>query len=373
MTLRCRILLVVLSALLSQGCYTDGAARVEAPTRRVTCLAQGYAIENLCEDEKQYLDWAASAYPEWKLADLTAERLQDVVKQTRDVDKAAALFYQRLVADPENRRFREELARREGQVKAGAVPRLQRRVLLALAPGMFYADNQTAIDATGKSLRDVALALGMTETVIPTESTGTVERNGGLICRFIEDVERKNKADSVILASASKGSSDVRMAMRYCGQASYFHIVSGWVNMGGILRGSHLVDGVLRDGMSRWKARFYFWMQGYDWEGLRSLRHAPDGPLAAEVPIPGGVKVVNVVGVPLFRHVTARARPFFLFLVPQGPSDGMVLLAESYVPGTPVYASFRNDHYFQWPIPEERIKGLLLYLLDPPPQGVSRR
>lgn len=358
--------------LLSWSCYSDGAARTDAPTRAVTCLGSGYMVENLCEDEKEYLDQAAAFHPEWGLADLSHERLQKIVKETKDVDQAAALFFHRAVNDPRNRVFLKDLERLEGRVNEPPAPG-RNRTLLAVAPGMFYADNHDEIDTTGSSLRSVAKSLGFSEDVIPTEPTGTVDGNGEIICKYIEKVDRDRNADRILLASASKGSADIRMAMKQCGHEPYFRRVSGWMSMGGILHGSHLVDGVLNDRFSRWRARFYFWVRGYNWEGLRSLRHSADGPLAADVAIPAHVTMVNIIGVPLFRHVTQRARPFYLFLVPQGPSDGIVLLADAYVPGALVYASFRNDHYFQWPIPEPRIKAFLLYMAERAQTGISGR
>jgi hypothetical protein len=42
----------------------------------------------------------------------------------------------------------------------------------------------------------------------------------------------------------------------------------------------------------------------------------------------------------------------------------MTLLADSYMEGAINVPSWRNDHYFQWPIPENRIKAYFSYLIE---------
>ncbi|EHQ07007.1 hypothetical protein [Leptonema illini] len=344
------------------ACYSDQAA-VVTPPRSVTCLDEEYEIPNLCEDEKEYLDWARGYRPELKFSDLTGEDYKGIVQTTKDVDKAAALFYQRLIADPRNRSFLNQIKaieRRDSEKRSQSGAGL----LLAVAPGMFYKDNKGEVDATGASLRSIARELGMAEAIIPTEQTGTVQQNGHIICEYVENIQKSKKVSGLIIASASKGSSDMKMAIRECGRQPWFRVVRGWINMGGILNGSRLVDYILNNPSAYWRARYYFWRKGYDWDGLRSMRHGEDAPLSGPVDIPSGMTVINIVGVPLFRHVTTRARPFYLAMVPQGPSDGIILLSEAYIPGTITYASFRNDHYFQWPVPESRIRAFLIYLIN---------
>ena len=349
------------------GCYTDQAVVVKEPVRKITCLDTGYEISNLCEDEKEYLDWAHQYRPDLRFSDLTNEIFAGIVSETKDVDKAAALFYERAITDPLNRSFLKRINQIEEQTSLAknspqSVVNMV-NITLAVAPGMFYNDNSGQVDATGQSLRSIAQQIGMKQAVILTEQTGTVEGNGAIICDYIKTSAADEKA-AIILASASKGSSDVKMAIEQCGQEPYFKIVRGWINFGGILQGSRVVDYILDHSSAYWKARYYFWKQGYNWQGFLSIRRGEDAPLNQPLSVPSGVTVVNIVGVPLFRHLTPRARPFYLAMVPQGPSDGMVLLSEAYVPGTIVYASFRNDHYFQWPVPEDRIRAFLIYMAE---------
>lgn len=358
-----RFIFFLISINFVAACYSDQPAVVAQEPKAVSCMEHDYEISNLCEDEKQYLDWARTYRPELQFSNLSNEHLVEIIRESKDVDKAAALFYHRLITDSRNRSFLNQIKKIEGSV-ANDGSRIGTGMMLAVAPGMFYKDNSGEVDATGASLRDIARDMGMTEGIIPTEQTGTVEQNGHIICEYVEKIQESARVSGLIIASASKGSSDMKMAIRECGHQPWFRVVRGWINMGGILNGSRLVDYILNNPSAYWRARYYFWRKGYDWEGLRSMRHGEDAPLAGPVDIPSGMTVINIVGVPLFRHVTTRARPFYLAMVPLGPGDGIILLTEAHIPGTITYASFRNDHYFQWPVPESRIRAFLIFLID---------
>lgn len=77
--------------------------------------------------------------------------------------------------------------------------------------------------------------------LIPTESTGTAQENGRLICDWLAN----RKGESIILASLSKGGTDVRMAMLQSGANDRFRNVIGWINVGGILYGSPMASWIL--------------------------------------------------------------------------------------------------------------------------------
>ena len=337
--------------------------RLEDPTKRnvrIRCITNAYRISNLCDDEKKLLDWAAS-YPAYKnLNELTREVLQKVTRQEKDINKATALFYHRVITEPRNKIFLDDLERREKQI-AKKLPNYSReKVLLAMAPGMFYKDNPE-VGADGRILRALARKIGLMEALIPVPQDGTVEENGEIICKFIRNAVSAKK---IILTSVSKAGGDVKIALEKCGDKSYFKKVIGWYNVGGINRGSVLINRIESGWRSRWEARIYFFIKGYNYQGMRSLRAGKGAPLEGKLQLPKHVRVVNVVGVPFERHVTKRARPFFKGMLPYGPNDGLSLNADSIISGGAIYPAFRNDHYFRWPMPENRILAFLSYLVE---------
>lgn len=359
--MKTQFILTLLSFMMLFSCRSTGANNNpdNKLMKKVSCADNAYFIQNICEDELEYLKWAEENYPDHPhLNDLTQSFLQQVTHATKDVDKAAALFYNRTIREPRNRNFIEFLENYE----KGKQPKPDysgKNILLALVPGMFYKDNHDQVDSTGQSIRSVAKSMGIRDVVVPTEQTGTVTTNGTIVCRFVE----QSTANHIILASASKGSADVKVAISICGNQPYFRKVIGWFNIGGILKGSLLVNNISASWYNRLKGRISFFLKGYNWNGLMSIKKTPDAPLHQEIALPDTLLVINVIGVPLFRHVIQRAWPYYLYLTRYGPNDGMVLLSDSYIRNAITYSSFRNDHYFQWPFPDRRIEGFLEFIL----------
>ena len=162
----------------------------------------------------------------------------------------------------------------------------------------------------------------------------------------------------------SKGSGDVKRAIQKCGDKPFFKKVLGWYNVGGLQKGSLLVNDINDTCVYKAEARSYFCWNGYNWDGLQSLEVGPGTALDSDLKFPEHMIVINVIAVPLFRHVSNRARPFYEYLIRYGPNDGLTLLAESYLEGAITYPSWRNDHYFRWPIYKYRMMAFMTYMVE---------
>ncbi|BDA79419.1 hypothetical protein LPTSP3_g23490 [Leptospira kobayashii] len=352
---------VIAVPLVLNFCHVDRKLEIPQETSKtVECKTDQYGISNLCDDEKAYLDWAKAQKKYKSLKDLTREELQRLTQETLDVDKTSALFYLKAAEEPINKKFISYLDRKEKEIEKKRPDFSKKNILLAMVPGMFYKDNPT-VGADGKALRDLATGLGLKEDVIPVDQTGTVEENAKVICEYV-----KNRTDvnGIIFASVSKGSGDLKKAIQLCGEEDYFKKAKGWYNIGGLNKGTLLVDGIEGNWRYKWEARSYFFWKGYNYDGFLSMGAGPGKPLDFELKVPKHLLLINVIAVPQFRQVTKRARPFYEHLIQYGPNDGMTLLADSYVEGAVTYPSFRNDHYFQWPIYENRLRAFFTYIVE---------
>ncbi|MCE9599458.1 MAG: hypothetical protein K8S54_15965 [Spirochaetia bacterium] len=352
--------IAVLLLLGSLACHVDRKLEVPEQTRVVKCETNAYMLKGLCDDEVEYLNWAAK-YPGMpKLADVNQEGLHKIVQDTKDVDRAAAVYYHRVISESRNRELVEFLDRKQTVIATKKPDFSSKKLLLALAPGMFYADNpQTGAD--GQELRTMAKELGLAEAVIPVEQTGTIETNATIICNFVKS---RDDVQGIIIASLSKGSGDFKRAIQKCGDEPYFKKVRAWYNIVGINKGSHLITDIDQTWQYKMEARAYFCWNGYNWDGFMSMRAGAGAPLESELKIPQQMLVVNVVAVPLFRFVTDRARPFYEYLIRYGPNDGMTLLADSAIAEGVTYVSWRNDHYFRFPIYRPRMQAFLVYIVE---------
>lgn len=358
-----RAALILLAMLAFAGACARVDRKLDDPSKnlkKVDCKVSSHYIDNLCEDEVQYLKWADDLKEYPRLADLNRDVLYQITQSTKDVDKAAALFYSRVIREPQNKRFYEYLIGKEKQLIQSTPDYSDQNVLLALVPGAFYEDN-TGIGADGAKLRELVVKMGLKEDMIRVEQTGSVYRNAEIICDYLKN---RNDVTGIILASVSKGSSDIKMAITKCGHEPYFQKVIGWYNIGGINKGSVLVNALNDDWTNKWEARTYFCLQGYDWEGVQTMRADKGSPLDFDLKLPEQILLINVVGVPTFRFVTNRARPYYEYLIRYGPNDGVSLLSDTYMPGGITWASWRNDHYFRWPISEQKMQAFVVYIIE---------
>ena len=362
---RSLISLLAVAGLLS--CHVDRPFEEPKPGDRIVhCNGRAYYLDAICEDEKEYLDWATKAYPEYpKFSNLTRDVLQKITVETKDVDKAASLFYERSLRDRNNIEMLEFIGVKEKELAKRVPDYTGEKVLLALVPGMFWMDNPE-VGAAGEQLRELADQMGMTSSIVPVEQTGTVEKNGKDICEFLQ---QQTDVKSIIVASISKGGGDMKKALQYCGNTPAFRKVRAWFNIAGITAGSQLVNGINDTIAYKAEARAYFCFKGYNWDGMMYMRAANDAPLEFEVSVPKHMMVVNVIAVPLFRYVSSRAKPYYQYMIKYGPNDGITLLADSYVPGGSTYISFRNDHYFRNPISEQKMQAFLVYIMSKPFQA----
>ncbi len=355
-----RSLFLITISLLVLSCTAD--RRLNDPKealRGMQCEGIDYYVDEICESEKAILDWAA-AYPKYRnLRELTRAALKEI-QDEYDIDHAAAVFYHRAITEPINRKFIEYIYTKQNQLLRKNPDYSKKNILFAIAPGMFYKDNKEA-DADGKLIRGIVKTMGIAEAVIPTEQTGTVQENGTIICEFIKANQDKS---TIIVGTASKGSGDFKMAIEQCGNEPYFSKVSGWFNFGGINKGSLVMNAMMEHWLISAEGKIYFWWKNYNWKGLESLRAGDDAPLGKDLVIPKGLIVANIVGVPMAQVVTERGRPFYDYLSQFGPNEGLTLLADSYIPGTPLFPTWRNDHYFRVPMPEERMKAFITYIVE---------
>ncbi len=328
--------------------------------KQYQCDGTDYYIDYICDDEKVNLDWAAS-YPKYrKLKDLNRATLLEIMKESGSIDKAAAVFYHRAITDPLNKKLIDYIHKKDTEFTKNTPDFSTKNLLFAIAPGMFYKDN-TEVDADGRMIRGIVRQMGISEAVIQTDQSGTVEKNGKIICEFIKS---HTEVNGIIIGSASKGSGDFKKAIEICGNEPYFERLKGWFNFGGINKGSLIVNGMMDHWLYRMEGKLYFWLFGYNWDGLVSMRGGENAPLSGELVIPKSVVVVNIVGVPTYRLVTDRARPFYNYLSQFGPNEGINLLSDSHLDGIPLYPSWRNDHYFRLPVPEGRIKAFIAYIVE---------
>jgi hypothetical protein len=300
-------------------------------------------------------DWPE--YEHW--SELTAEVLREIATLC-GIDFATALLYDRIVRSPEHGPFLQQLESLPVEA-AGSGRRLDATVVIV--PGAFYIEHPHT-GADGRLLREEAAKFGCRAELIPLASFGLLTENARRICDWLSG----RPGENLILVSLSKGGADVKMALAEPDGARAFRNVVVWVNLCGLVNGTPLVTWLFAHRLRTLWYRLLFWSRGYNFEVIRELGRDCGGPLDSDLQLPRHVKVINVVGFPLARHMSnSLARRCYRRLRAAGPNDGAgILLADvCRLPGL-VYPVWGADHYLRpaWGDVRNVAARLLHYLRD---------
>jgi hypothetical protein len=222
---------------------------------------------------------------------------------------------------------------------------------LLIVPALFYKE-RPEFGGDGRALAAIAEHCGFTVALAPLHSRGSIKENAQLIWQTIEQEESAN----LWLASLSKGSSEVRLALQSHPQHPALAKVRGWINVSGLVRGTPLAERY-RLGM-----KAFFLLAGVDSRTADELhpRHfywqTPFYP-------PPHLHVINLIGVPLRHHIRQRNMLWrYTRLARFGPNDGMAPLHDLLVEPGLLYPVWGADHFFQTPQVDSLLHKLFTYI-----------
>ncbi|MBQ26605.1 MAG: hypothetical protein CMH81_00460 [Nitrospiraceae bacterium] len=252
-------------------------------------------------------------------------------------------------------KFSDELdaiLRSQQQVSLNATQ--YRSYVILFAPGWLYrSDPSTGADF--RQQREIFDRMGIQTVLIETEESGSVERNAAIIADEI--MRRRDGEEKLILVSTSKSGAEAALALgAHLTSAQTTH-VRAWVNVGGVIQGTQLADGVM-NWPQRWGLRLYFWWKGWNVAGLASMTTDVRRARYAHVRIPDDILVVNYMAVPLSGDVSGGVRSRYEALRPYGPNDGLTLLVDEIIPGSVTVLELGLDHFFRDPAIEWKAVAL---------------
>jgi hypothetical protein len=299
---------------------------------------------------RRHIPPALSDASQLSLGELTPETLRRIAAE-HGIDAATAFAFDRVCQSSQHAAF---IRRVDALQSASCEAALPPDFLIGIVPAAFYRE-MPHTGADGRVLRETASRLGLQVETIPIRSTGTLAENAA----SIHDWLARQTAGRIILISLCKGGADLKHALR--GNAGAFQRVVAWINVCGTLDGSPFAAWLLKS-----KPRFiatwlYFKCQRRNFEMLREIVPASNGPLARPLALPSTLRLISVVGFPLRGHLTnAFMRRCHRFIAAAGPNDGGVLLADAVqLPGL-LYPVWGADHYLR---PDARASAVLAAVL----------
>jgi len=293
-------------------------------------------------DEVALAEEARALEPELTFASLTAARLAELTAE-RGCDLITALLYDRLLRSAEHGAFIAEVSRIS---PSGPRPVVRDKVLVVppLQPGI------PGLEAgDGLLVRSVAQRLGFAVAIARLSRTGLVTENAAVLQRLLEE-----EPFPVVVVSSGRGSADLRLALEE--EPSLARKVRVWIQMGGLLRGSPLAAALLAGSLpSRLLLAGRLSL-------LRELSSAPGSLLARPFRVPKGLKVVNVLPLPLASHLSGDAAARHARLSAQGPNDGATPALDSLVPQGPVLPLWSAGHDLRAPETAALLYRVFLHL-----------
>jgi hypothetical protein len=170
---------------------------------------------------------------------------------------------------------------------------------------------------------------------------GRLEENS----RILRDFLQSRPGRQACILSLSKGGADLKWALR--DDPSCLDAISLWMNIGGTLSGTPLIEWVQKRAWLDWINRANFFFRGRSYAFFTELLRGSGCPLDFQLELPSRLHAMHVVAVALPRHARTRyARISHRAFAPWGPNDGVLLLEDLLtLPGTllPIWGT---DHYF---------------------------
>lgn len=190
--------------------------------------------------------------------------------------------------------------------------------------------------------RTLVTRLGIAHRLLATGESDSVEANAATIAESIRTMGCAS--GPLVIVSASKSGAEAALALTGLTTAESA-CVAAWINIAGALGGTPLADAALRPPV-KWMARGIFWLSGWSWDALASLATKPSRRRLEGRRMPETITVLNVVAVPVSGSVGYQVYGGYQVLDSHGPSDGVVLLADTVWPNGINVVALGADHLF---------------------------
>lgn len=269
------------------------------------------------------------------------EELRDI-SAAFSVDFAALFLTDRLLANACNRALNQLFARyvRNGtSVDADAASSYQ----ILFVPGWDYVSNGGVTGADFAKPRELATRAGFENHLVRLPPTGSVEASASVLAAEIARHRRSGK--KILLVGTSSAGPAIHLALGELLEEQDLGAVKVWLNLGGILRGTPLVD-YFEEQPQRKILDVYAWIKGWDMQAVRSMGTVPGRRRFSRLRLDSDIVVINYLGIPLSGQLSRLSGTGYRILRPDGPNDGVVLVADVIVPGSLTVVALGSDHFF---------------------------
>lgn len=263
------------------------------------------------------------------------------VSRDFSVDVAAIFLADHLLRDECNRALHHSFTRElssEAPLASDVAP-----YVLLFAPGWDYVATGHLTGANFAAPRKLATAFGLDHVLVALPPIASVEDNARVLQQEIQRQIQRGKR--ILLAGASSSGPAIQLALSELLTAHEITSVKAWINLGGILQGSPLID-QFQSWPKRWLFNLGLAYMGWDRDAVMSMSVAHRRPRFQRLNKIPGLLIINYVGIPLSGQISRNASDKYPLLREKGPNDGLTLLTDIIAPGSVTLVALGSDHFF---------------------------
>lgn len=301
-----------------------------------------YYLENYLQDRHENRDLSDKIVALHNRYDQAMPSRDDLkeISQAFSVDFAALFLADRLLADECNKALNRSFA---DYIKNGRAidANIVSAYTVLFVPGWNYVKNGHENGADFARPRQLASALGLQNHLVDLIPTGSVEQNADVLAAEIARYSQAGK--QLILSGASSAGPAIHLALSDLLSEKELSSVKVWLNLGGILRGSPLVDYVeAKPGL----LNLVTWFKGWDRDAVLSMGADRGKKRFARLQLDPDILVINYLGIPMSGQLSQYSKDMYPLLKSEGPNDGLTLLADVIAPDSLTVVALGSDHFF---------------------------
>jgi hypothetical protein len=288
------------------------------------------------------------------------------IAQDFSVDFAALFLADRLLSDDCNRTLNQSFIQQVKNSGSGNVS--PSSYLVLFVPGWDYAANGHATGADFAKPRKLATQFGLENHLVELPPTGSVEQNAAVLA---DEIRKRGASDKkIILAGASSAGPAIHLALGDKLDPHERRPIKAWLNLGGILQGSPLID-LFQSRPQRWLFDAITWFQGWDTEAILSMSAERGQARFARLNVDTDILVINYLGIPLSGQLSQYSKDKYPLLKAEGPNDGLTLLTDAIAPNSLTIVALGSDHFFaEDPRIDEKTVALMKLIIRTLEQGL---
>lgn len=262
------------------------------------------------------------------------------IARENSVDFAALFFADRLLGETCNKQINGMFAahlRAARQHVARPLPDL----VVLFVPGWDYLENGHLTGADFTKPRALATVFGLQNQLVEIPPVGSVEDNARVIAREVTKQAREGK--QIVLAGASSAGPAIHLALAEVIAKDDLPSVRAWLNFGGLLQGSPLVD-IVTD--RPWLSFVLRTFTGWEDTAMRSMGTRASRTRSARLTLKSRLLVINYLGIPFSGGLSKYGRDKYPLIKSDGPNDGLTLLPDALAPNSLTIVALGSDHFF---------------------------